>query len=178
MKASELPDPLPFEDLPVWGDDTSAKHLAPPTATGEDPGPIRFSVDEALNRKVCLWRGDQLALRCDVVVNATSEQFSDRSPLTRRIMTLAGEGEPPQQRGGFLFSSFFTPSQELSAAIARLDGCRTGEAKLTPAFNLHSRYIIHTGALRSLSSPKRFSILSIVSSTSGPPLQCALQDGC
>jgi len=33
---------------------------------------------------------------------------------------------------------------ELNTAIARVEGCRTGEAKMTPGFNLHARYIIHT----------------------------------
>lgn len=34
--------------------------------------------------------GDQLALEADAVVNATSEQFNDRSAFTRRLAALAG----------------------------------------------------------------------------------------
>ena len=88
--------------------------------------------------------GDQLSLEVDGVVHATSEQFSDRSFSTRRIAILAGD--------------------ELTGAISRLDGCRTGEAKITPGlrdssfrlvsvidqvafdagFNLLARYVIHT----------------------------------
>ena len=33
---------------------------------------------------------------------------------------------------------------ELRAACAKLGGCDTGEAKITPGFNLTARYVIHT----------------------------------
>lgn len=62
---------------------------------------------------------------------------------------------------------------ELPGAIARLDGCRTGEAKLTPGFNLHARYIIHTGAWR---ANVRACCALTDTPCSRPTLQCALQD--
>lgn len=83
-----------------------------------------FVVDKELNERVSLWKGDMLALDVDAIVNATSEQFNDRSVLSRRVMQLAGP--------------------ELGPAIQRLEGCRTGESKLTPGFDLNARYIIHT----------------------------------
>ena len=33
---------------------------------------------------------------------------------------------------------------ELLAACRKLNGCQTGDAKLTPGFNLSARYVIHT----------------------------------
>ena len=33
---------------------------------------------------------------------------------------------------------------QLLAACRQLDGCRTGDAKITPAYRLPSRYVIHT----------------------------------
>ena len=83
-----------------------------------------FIVDAELNERVSIWKGDLLSLEVDGVLNATSEQFSDRTVQGKRIAQLAGP--------------------ELTVAISRLEGCRTGEAKITPGYNLNARYIIHT----------------------------------
>ncbi len=100
-------------------------HATPAVADAPEPSrPSPFPVDAELNDRISVWLGDQLALPVDAVVNATSEQFNDRTFFTKRLATLSGP--------------------ELGAAIARLDGCRTGEAKITPGFLLHARYIVHT----------------------------------
>jgi hypothetical protein len=122
---------ISVDDIPKWSDG--------PVDTTEPPGKARrllffsffkahisltadierespFVVDPALNACVSIWKGDLLALEVDGVLNATSEQFSDRTLQGKRIASLAGP--------------------ELAVAISRLDGCRTGEAKITPGYNL------------------------------------------
>ena len=118
METSILPEMIDVSTLQTWDqanlsvDEEKTAKLANPNlesnAIGE--GGKRespFQIDSSINAKISLFRGDPLALQVDAVVNATSEQFNDRSLLTRRIMQLAGPELPP--------------------AIARLEGCRTGE---------------------------------------------------
>jgi O-acetyl-ADP-ribose deacetylase (regulator of RNase III) len=38
---------------------------------------------------------------------------------------------------------------ELAKACARLGGCPTGEARITPGFELPARYVIHAGSIAS-----------------------------
>jgi O-acetyl-ADP-ribose deacetylase (regulator of RNase III) len=117
-----LPAAVAIEAVPTW---TASPPVPLATVDGNDAARSSpFPVDPELNDRFSLWQGDQLALEVDAVVNATSEQFNDRSFFTKRLATLAGP--------------------DLGTAIARLDGCRTGEAKITPGFNLHARYIVHT----------------------------------
>jgi O-acetyl-ADP-ribose deacetylase (regulator of RNase III) len=109
--------------------DTIQKWSAAPVISASDSNTAPehaspFVIDAELNEKIAIWKGDQLSLEVDGVVNATSEQFNDISYTTKRIARLAGE--------------------ELNSAIARLDGCRTGEAKITGGFNLHAQYVLHT----------------------------------
>ncbi len=121
MEAS-LPPSISLDSVVRWSAHGSVALPVAIETSIDRPSP--FVVDRELNDKICIWNGDQLALEVDAVVNATSEQFNDRSAFTRRLSALAGD--------------------ELSVAVARLDGCRTGEAKITPGFNLRARYIVHT----------------------------------
>lgn len=81
-----------------------------------------------------LWRGDITTLRCDAIVNAANSSllgcFSpNHGCIDNAIHTFAGV--------------------QLRATCARLmaeqgHAEETGRAKITPAFNLPSRYILHT----------------------------------
>lgn len=122
MEAS-LPAAVSLSSILSWTDLVSGVTL-PPVVDESAVRTSPFVVDPQLNSLISIWLGDQLALEVDAVVNATSEQLNDRSVFSRRLAAIAGE--------------------ELGAAITRLDGCRTGEAKVTPGFNLRARYIIHT----------------------------------
>ena len=83
---------------------------------------------------VCLWQGDITTLRCDAIVNAANSGLTgcycpNHQCIDNAIHTFAGV--------------------ELRLACARLMDRQghpeaTGRAKITPAFNLPCRYVLHT----------------------------------
>ena len=87
-----------------------------------------------LDSRLCLWQGDITTLRCDAIVNAANSQmlgcFSPcHSCIDNIIHTMSGV--------------------QLRLACAELMNDQgyeepTGQAKLTPGFNLPARYVLHT----------------------------------
>jgi len=72
-----------------------------------------------------LWRGDLCKLtNLDAVVNSTNEAMTERNEASKRIFAGAGK--------------------ELQVAVSKLEGCKTGEARITPGFDLPARHVIHT----------------------------------
>lgn len=83
----------------------------------------RFPVDHEINSKIYLWRGNPWNLEVDAVVNSTNENL-DEAHSSPGLHAAAGSG--------------------LAEECATLGGCRTGMAKVTNAYDLPARRVIHT----------------------------------
>ncbi|XP_030552599.1 protein GDAP2 homolog isoform X1 [Rhodamnia argentea] len=83
----------------------------------------RFPVEHEINSKIYLWRGNPWNLEVDAVVNATNESM-DEAHSSLGLHAAAGPG--------------------LAEECATLGGCRTGMAKVTNAYDLPARRVIHT----------------------------------
>ncbi|XP_047318294.1 protein GDAP2 homolog [Impatiens glandulifera] len=99
--------------------------LAPPPGSDSsgNGGMSRFPVDYDINSKIYLWRGHPWNLEIDAVVNSTNESL-DEAQSSQGLHAAAGPG--------------------LADECATLGGCRTGMAKVTKAYNLPTRSVIHT----------------------------------
>ena len=87
-----------------------------------------------LNGKLCLWQGDITTLKIDAIVNAANSQLTGcyypcHGCIDNAIHTFAG-----------------VQLRNKCAEIMHKQGFPepTGQAKITPAYNLPSRYILHT----------------------------------
>ncbi|XP_004237051.1 uncharacterized protein [Solanum lycopersicum] len=83
----------------------------------------KFPMDHEINSKIYLWRGDPWNLEVDAVVNSTNENL-DEAHSSPGLHASAGPG--------------------LAEECATLGGCRTGMAKVTNAYDLPARRVIHT----------------------------------
>ena len=89
---------------------------------------------EPVSKEIYLWRGDITTLRCDAIVNAANSQMlgcfcPNHGCIDNAIHTFAGV----QLR---------LACRDLMKQQGHEE--ETGKAKITPAFNLPSRYVIHT----------------------------------
>ncbi|KAK9750710.1 hypothetical protein RND81_02G215900 [Saponaria officinalis] len=83
----------------------------------------KFPVDPEINSRIYLWRGHPWNIEVDAVVNSTSENL-DEAHSSAGLHAAAGPG--------------------LAEECATLGGCRTGMAKMTSAYDLPARKVIHT----------------------------------
>jgi O-acetyl-ADP-ribose deacetylase (regulator of RNase III) len=74
--------------------------------------------------RMAVFDGDITQLDLDAIVNAANERLAPGAGVCGAIHRAAGP--------------------ELAAACAKIGRCPTGEARLTPGFNLMARYVIHT----------------------------------
>ncbi|KAG8654191.1 protein GDAP2 homolog [Manihot esculenta] len=97
---------------------------SPTDGEGSGNGMVsRFPVDPEINSKIYLWRGNPWNLEVDAVVNSTNENM-DEAHSSPGLHAAAGPG--------------------LAEECATLGGCRTGMAKVTNAYDLPARRVIHT----------------------------------
>ncbi|WVZ24639.1 hypothetical protein V8G54_003183 [Vigna mungo] len=128
-----------LDQVPRWNDadqslgletSFSGSHFPDPLALplGADSGDgsesvSKFPVDSEVNSKIYLWRGNPWNLEVDAVVNSTNENM-DEAHSSPGLHDAAGP--------------------DLAEECATLGGCRTGMAKVTKAYDLPARKIIHT----------------------------------
>ncbi|XP_022638891.1 ganglioside-induced differentiation-associated protein 2 isoform X3 [Vigna radiata var. radiata] len=128
-----------LDQVPRWNDadqslgletSFSGSHFPDPLALplGADSGDgsesvSKFPVDNEVNSKIYLWRGNPWNLEVDAVVNSTNENM-DEAHSSPGLHDAAGP--------------------DLAEECATLGGCRTGMAKVTKAYDLPARKIIHT----------------------------------
>jgi O-acetyl-ADP-ribose deacetylase len=74
--------------------------------------------------RIAVYDGDITQLELDAIVNAANERLAPGAGVCGAIHRAAGP--------------------ELARACAAIGRCPTGEARLTPGFNLYARYVIHT----------------------------------
>ena len=89
---------------------------------------------EELQPGICLWRGDITTLRCDAIVNAANSALlgcfcPNHGCIDNAIHTYAG-------------MQLRLACKEIMDAQGHEEP--TGTAKLTPAYNLPCRYVLHT----------------------------------
>ncbi|KAK9894072.1 macro domain-like protein [Cystobasidium minutum MCA 4210] len=83
-----------------------------------------FKPSDEINNKVSLWQGDITRLAVDAVQNAANSGLRGGGGIDGAIHRAAGN--------------------ELYDACAKLNGCKTGNTKITPGFNLPAKHILHT----------------------------------
>lgn len=108
---------------------SSSPYISDPLAStsGEESGAnsvvSKFPLDQEVNSKIYVWRGNPWNLEVDAVVNSTNENL-DEAHSSPGLHAAAGPG--------------------LAEECVSLGGCRTGMAKVTNAYDLPARRVIHT----------------------------------
>lgn len=93
-----------------------------------------FSALKPISQGLYLWQGDITTLRCDGIVNAANSQmlgcfYPNHGCIDNAVHTFAG-----------------VQLRQVCAELMKQQGYEeeTGKAKITPAFNLPCRYVLHT----------------------------------
>ena len=95
-----------------------------PNDSGAEPKESRFPCKKRVTEKIYMGVGEIWNVNLDCIVNTTSENFGERGGVSGDIFRVAGS--------------------QLAVECSTVEGCRTGDAKLTGAYNLPCKAVIHT----------------------------------
>ncbi|KFZ07618.1 hypothetical protein V501_06283 [Pseudogymnoascus sp. VKM F-4519 (FW-2642)] len=140
-------------DIPTVAQLYQLKKLSPPaTETGTSVTP-----SEALNNKVSIFRGNITKLQVDAIVNAANKYLAGGGGVDGAIHAAAGPG--------------------LLQECSTLGGCKTGSAKITGAYELPCKKVIHAvGPVYSRSDREKSA--ELLASCYTTSLQLAVDNDC
>jgi len=85
---------------------------------------VKYAVNEKINSKISLYHGDITTLEIDAIVNAANESCLGGGGIDGAIHNAAGN---------MLYEECRT-----------LNGCPTGETKITRGYDLPAKFVLHT----------------------------------
>jgi len=103
-------------DLPSWSS-LVHQHSFPSQETPKE-------IDEKLNSKVSLWRGNIVSLEIDAYQNAANKSLMGGGGIDGAIHSAAG--------------------RKLVQETMQLGGCETGQTKISRGYNLPAKFVLHT----------------------------------
>jgi O-acetyl-ADP-ribose deacetylase (regulator of RNase III) len=140
-------------DIPTVAQLYQLKKLSPPAAETS----TSVTPSKAINNKVSIFRGNITRLEVDAIVNAANKYLAGGGGVDGAIHAAAGPG--------------------LLQECSTLGGCKTGSAKITSAYELPCKKVIHAvGPVYSRSEPEESATL--LASCYTTSLQLAVDNDC